>query len=191
MKLAIIEYNAGNTCSVQYAIERLGVEAVITKDHEQIRSADKIIFPGVGSAGPAMRYLQQEGLDKLIPTLKQPVLGICLGMQLLCNSSAEDSVGCLGIVDANVLKLEGEQLPHVGWNQAVSKLEGSIMPEGNPYFYFVHSYYVPVGDYSIAETEYGTKFCSALKQNNFYGVQFHPEKSATEGSKLLENFIQL
>jgi imidazole glycerol-phosphate synthase subunit HisH len=152
-----------------------------------LEQADKVIFPGVGSAGSAMKYLQEKGLDQLIPTLEQPVLGICLGMQLLCKHSEEGDTKCLGIVDAPVLKFKGVRLPHVGWNQVND--ERAEASERN--LYFVHSFYVPVGGYTTAVTEYGLPFSSMLQKNNFYGMQFHPEKSGREGEELLQKFLSL
>ena len=188
MKVAIIEYNGGNTCSVQFALERLEIESEVTSDKKTLQQADKVIFPGVGSAGSAMSYLKEKELDILIPRLAQPVLGICLGMQLLCRHSEEDDTTCLGIVDAPVLKFKGVRLPHVGWNQV--NLNDPQQPD-DPNVYFVHSFYVPVGDYTTAVTDYGVPFSSMLQKDNFYGVQFHPEKSGREGEELLRQFLSI
>lgn len=189
MKVAIIDYNAGNICSVQFALERLGVYPLVTSDAAAIRSADKVIFPGVGSAGAAMQYLQERELDKLIPALTQPVLGICLGMQLLFDRSEEDDVACLGIIPGEVLQLKGGKLPHMGWNTvAGSELQ---RPGDDNFFYFVHSYYVPEGAYTIATSDYVTRFSAVVKKDNFYGVQFHPEKSGKAGQALIHNFLSL
>jgi imidazole glycerol-phosphate synthase subunit HisH len=190
MKVAIINYNAGNVCSVQFALERLQVQPVITDDPEELMSADKVIFPGVGSAGAAMKNLSAKGLDKLIPSLTQPVLGICLGMQLFAETSEEDDVPCLGIIPGRVLKFRGEKVPHMGWN-IVNGKSSLLLPECDPFFYYVHSYYVPVGRYTTAITDYGQQFSAIVKKNNFYGVQFHPEKSGKAGEELIQSFLSL
>jgi len=193
MKVVILEYNAGNTCSVQLALQRCGIKAVISKEASELESADKIIFPGVGAAGSAMAFLRNHQLDQLIPTLQQPVLGICLGMQLLCTSSEEDHTSCLGVFDQPVLHFVGkEKIPHTGWN-SVHQLDSALfrnVPEG-AYLYFVHSYYVPSCAMAIAETNYIQGFAAALHKNNFYGVQFHPEKSGLAGQQILQNFLSL
>ena len=227
MVLTIIKYNAGNIQSVLYALERIGVQAAVTDDHEQIKSADKVIFPGVGEASSAMRYLKERGLDKLINHLKQPVLGICLGMQLMCRYSEENKTDCLGIFDEEVKlfkpamitqkKTKEEQLiqqlneilvieetpeeedtdsklkvPQIGWNN-IYDLKTDLfknVPE-NSYCYFVHSYYASLGEHTIATTDYMQPYSSALHKNNFYGVQFHPEKSANVGEQILKNFLTL
>jgi len=193
MKLVIIDYGAGNVQSVKYALNRLGVTAVLSKDPEVIKAADKIIFPGVGAAGPAMEALKENGLDKLIPTLKQPFFGICLGMQLMCTHSEEGDVNGLGIIDVNVQKFVGEEkIPHMGWN-SVSDLK-SMLFEGfnkDSQLYFVHSYYVPVNDYTIAQCNYINDFSAAIQKDNFYACQFHPEKSGDVGEQLLKKFIAL
>jgi glutamine amidotransferase len=193
MKLVIIDYGAGNVQSVKYALNRLGVTAVLSKDPEVIKSADKLIFPGVGAAGPAMEALKENGLDKLIPTLKQPFFGICLGMQLMCSHSEEGDVNGLGIIDANVQKFVGEEkIPHMGWNN-VSELKSSLFEGFNKDYqlYFVHSYYVPLNDYTIAQCNYIKDFSAAVQKDNFYACQFHPEKSGDIGEKLLKKFIAL
>jgi len=193
MKIVIIDYGAGNIQSIKFAIKRLGYEAVLSKDAWEISNADKVIFPGVGEAGSAMKMLRSTGLDKLIPTLKQPVLGICLGMQLMCKSSEEGNTQGLGIFDVNVVKFNDElKVPQIGWNQ-VFNMESQLF-EGineNEYVYLVHSYYVPDCEETIAKTEYGVEYTSAIKKDNFYGVQFHPEKSSDAGAKILENFLKL
>lgn len=193
MKTVLIDYGAGNVQSVKYALQRLGVEPILSHDHEVIKSADKVIFPGVGSAKAAMDELKSTGLDKLIPTLKQPVLGICVGLQLMCKHSQEGDVECLGIIDADVKKFnEGLKIPHMGWNNLVD-LKSELFrdfPE-NKQVYFVHSYYVPVNEYTIATTDYGTPFSAAIKKDNFYAVQFHSEKSGDIGEDLLKRFLEL
>ncbi len=193
MKIVIIDYGAGNIKSIQFALKRLGYEAVLSHNIEEIKDADKVIFPGVGEAASAMDKLKKSGLDKIIPTLKQPVLGICLGMQLLCNYSEEgDTVG-LNIFDVVVKKFpKGEKIPQIGWNQ-ISNLK-SVLFEGvkeNEYMYLVHSFYVPLNKFSIATTNYGLDYATALQKDNFYGVQFHPEKSSVAGEQILSNFLQL
>ncbi len=193
MKIALIDYGAGNVQSVIYAVKRLGYEPVLTKDHEEIRSSDKVIFPGVGSAKAAMDQLQMSGLDELIPTLKQPVLGICVGMQLMCKYSFEGNVSCLGIVDAEVKKFEGSiKIPHMGWN-TISDFKSTIFEHSleKEQVYFVHSYYVPINKYTIAETSYGLSFSAAIQKDNFYAVQFHTEKSGDIGSQILKKFLEL
>ncbi|MBV9987821.1 MAG: imidazole glycerol phosphate synthase subunit HisH [Chitinophagaceae bacterium] len=196
MKLAIVKYNAGNIRSVLYALERIGVEAIVTDDHEQLGSADKVIFPGVGEASTAMAYLKERRLDNLIRELRQPVLGICLGMQLLCSHSEENNTNCLGIFEEKVMRFKTTdpeiKIPQVGWNNIYGL--GSSLFNGvaeNSYCYFVHSYYAETGPNAIASTEYIQAYSSALHKNNFYGVQFHPEKSAAVGERILKNFIEL
>lgn len=196
MSLVIIKYNAGNIQSVLYALERIGVEATVTDDVQQIQSADKVIFPGVGEASTAMNYLKERGLDIVIKNLTQPVLGICLGMQLMCKHSEENDIECLGIFDENVKKFKAEGLgfkvPQIGWN-SISNFQSQIFAElkENDYCYFVHSYYAALGEHTIATTNYIQSYSSALQKNNFYGVQFHPEKSAKVGEQILKNFINL
>jgi imidazole glycerol-phosphate synthase subunit HisH len=197
MKTAIIKYNAGNIQSVLNAMERLGMEAILTDDAAEIRSAKRVIFPGVGEASTAMQYLRERGLDAVIRSLEQPVLGICLGMQLLGEHSEENDTECLGIVPARVRKLSGRmasgerlKVPHTGWNTAQfadNQLFEGISP--NPFFYFVHSFAMDLNEATIAQTDYGEAFTSAVKWRNFYGVQFHPEKSAAVGEQLLRNFL--
>lgn len=193
MKLAIVKYNAGNIQSVLYALERIGMEAVVTDDHAVLRSADKVIFPGVGEASSAMNYLKERQLDSLIKNLEQPVLGICLGMQLMCMHSEENNTDCLGIFDTTVKRFSGSfKIPQIGWNLVQETREPlfSHLPK-EVYCYFVHSYYADICDETAATTEYGVRFSSALQKRNFYGVQFHPEKSATVGEQILHNFIHL
>lgn len=192
--VAVIDYNAGNVRSVLYALERIGVEAVLTADHEEIAVAEKVIFPGVGAAGSTMRFLREEGLDQLIPSLTQPVLGVCLGMQLLCEHSEEDDTPCLGIIPQKVKRFQpqkGEKVPHMGWN-TLRLLEGSwLRPElDGQYTYFVHSYYVEPGPYTVCETDYIHPFSAVLRKDNFYATQFHPEKSGGVGELILQDFIR-
>ncbi|HTD94686.1 MAG TPA: imidazole glycerol phosphate synthase subunit HisH [Chitinophagaceae bacterium] len=193
MSTVIIKYNAGNIQSVLFALERIGETAVVTDDVMQIQQAGKVIFPGVGEASSAMKYLQQRGLDRVIRELTQPVLGICLGMQLLCRHSEENDTGCLGIFDTQVKKFRDTlKVPQMGWN-SISRLSGPLFSgvEEESYCYFVHSYYAELSPYTIATTEYGIPFSSALAKDNFYGVQFHTEKSAATGEQILKNFLSL
>lgn len=191
MKIAIVNYGAGNIQSIRFAVQRLGQEAVLSSDADEIMAADKVIFPGVGEASSAMRMLKSTGLDKVIPTLKQPVLGICLGMQLMCETSEEGNTTGLGIFDAKVIRFNKNlKVPQIGWNK-IYDLKSSLF-EGvneNEYIYLVHSYYIPECSETIASTEYGVEYTSAIKKNNFYGVQFHPEKSSVAGEKILKNFL--
>lgn len=207
MKLSIIKYNAGNIQSVLYALERIGMTAVVTDDVDEIRSSDKVIFPGVGEASTAMHYLKERRLDAVIKNLKQPVLGVCLGMQLMCAYSEENDTECLGIFDEVVKKFKPEdddddndevlvqstrlKVPQMGWNN-IYYLKSPLMNDvkENSYCYFVHSYYASVGEHTIATTNYVQPFSAALHKGNFYGVQFHTEKSADAGQKILENFIK-
>lgn len=193
MKIVIINYGAGNIQSIKFAIQRLGYEAVLSNDAKEIETADKVIFPGVGEASSAMNKLKATQLNILIPDLKQPVLGICLGMQLMCDYCEEGNTKGLGIFDVNVLKFNNHlKVPQIGWNQ-IENLKSEIFNGINEkeYMYLVHSYYVPLNSYCIASTNYGIPYASALKKNNFFGVQFHPEKSSTAGSKVLANFLNL
>ena len=196
MKIAIIKYNAGNIRSVLYALERIGHTAIVTDDPDEIRKADKVIFPGVGEASTAMSYLKERELDKLISSLTQPVLGICLGMQLMCKYSEENDTVCLGIFEETVKKFKVENLklkvPQIGWNN-IYDLGSDLFKNvnDNSYCYFVHGYYAAAGERTIATTNYIQPYSSALHKNNFYGVQFHPEKSAAAGEKILKNFIEL
>jgi len=192
MKLAIIKYNAGNIQSVSFALERLNVDFSITDDAEEIMKADKVIFPGVGEASTTMEYIRDRKLDQLITKLKQPVLGICLGMQLMCKFSEENNTDCLGIFDETVKRFipKGDmKVPHMGWNE-LSLSNGWLDPTlENKHVYFVHSYYVPVNSHTSAITDYTVPFSAALKKDNFYAVQFHPEKSAEAGVKVLQSFL--
>jgi glutamine amidotransferase len=196
VKLVIIKYNAGNIQSVLYAMERAGVEAVVTDDPEEIENADKVIFPGVGEASSAMQYLRERNLDKLISRLKQPVLGICLGMQLMCRYSEENDTPCIGIFDEEIKKFQSPdasyKIPQIGWN-TIYDLKSPLFKglSENSYCYFVHSYFAMKGEHTIATTAYTTPYSSALHKGNFYGVQFHPEKSAATGALILNNFLAL
>ncbi len=193
MKIAIINYGAGNIQSILFAIERLGHTAMLTNDPAEIQQADKVIFPGVGEASNAMNKLKESGLDSLIPTLKQPVLGICLGMQLMCNHSEEGNTDGLGIFDANVIRFSNNvKVPQMGWNQ-IYNLKSPLFQgiNENEYMYLVHSYYVPNCSEAIANTNYDVEYASALQKNNFYGTQFHPEKSGDVGEQILANFLNL
>jgi imidazole glycerol-phosphate synthase subunit HisH len=193
MKIVIINYGAGNIQSIKFAIQRLGFEAILSDDAEEIKSADKVIFPGVGEASSAMEKLKATGLDKLIPTLKQPVLGICLGMQLMCNYCEEGNTQGLRIFDVDVVKFDAsEKVPQIGWNQ-IENLNSDLFKGINEkeFMYLVHSFYVPLNNEAIATTEYGIKYASALQKNNFYGTQFHPEKSSKAGAEILKNFLEL
>jgi glutamine amidotransferase len=193
MKIALIDYGAGNVQSVRYAVKRLGYEPVLTNNHEEIYSADKVIFPGVGSAKAAMEQLHMSGLDELIPTLKQPVLGICVGMQLMCKYSYEGDVKCLGIIDSEVKRFKSDlKIPHMGWNN-ISDFKSTILEQSleQEQVYFVHSYYVPLNKYTIAKTSYGFDFSAAIQKDNFYAVQFHTEKSGDIGSQILKKFLEL
>lgn len=195
MQVAIVKYNAGNIHSVVHALRRLGIEPILTDNPTLLQQADKVIFPGVGEAATTMQYLQKTGLDQVIKNLTQPVLGICLGMQLLCKHSEEGNVDALGIFDIPVKKFtwqKGLKIPHMGWNQ-IEQLKGPLFARNqeNDYVYFVHSYYVPVCAHTIATTQYSLPFSAALNKNNFYATQFHPEKSGDVGSLILEQFIKL
>lgn len=194
MKIAIVKYNAGNTASVANALRRLGVEPVISDESDVLANADKVIFPGVGEASTAMAYLRDRGLDKIIKNLRQPVLGICLGMHLLCASSEENETECLGILPYRVRRFEGERLkvPHIGWNE-ITELRSSLFNgvDAGSHQYFVHGYFVENGEATTAVCDYGTRFSAAVEHENFYAVQFHPEKSGETGSRILENFLNL
>jgi glutamine amidotransferase len=193
MKLAIIKYNAGNIRSVTFALERLGVHPIVTDDASELISADKVIFPGVGEASSAMNYLKERKLDVIITSLKQPVLGICLGMQLMCKHSEEGDTTCLGIFDQHVRKFESRlKVPQIGWNK-ISNLKTPLFDgvKEEEYMYFVHSYYAEQGPDTIATTDYDLVYSSALQKKNFYATQFHPEKSSIGGQQILENFIKL
>jgi len=196
MNIAIVQYNAGNIQSVLYALERIGVSALVTDNAEQIQKADKVIFPGVGEASTAMQYLRERKLDVLIQNLNQPVLGICLGMQLMCAHSEENDTTCLGIFDNEVKyfvpDISSIKVPQMGWNNITQLKTGLFqdIPE-NSYTYFVHGYYAELSKYTIATTQYIQAYSSALHKDNFYGVQFHPEKSAAIGEQILQNFLNI
>ena len=196
MRVAVVKYNAGNIRSVDYALKRLGVEAVITADKEELQSADKVIFPGVGEAETTMNHLMATGLDELIKNLRQPVFGICLGMQLMCRYSEEGEVDCLNIFDVDVKRFvpqkHEDKVPHMGWKK--KKKTNSKLFEGfteEEFVYFVHSFYVPTCDFTAATTDYIHPFSAALHKDNFYATQFHPEKSGKTGEKILTNFLNL
>ncbi|MBQ8485170.1 MAG: imidazole glycerol phosphate synthase subunit HisH [Bacteroidaceae bacterium] len=207
MEVVIIDYNAGNIRSVENALKRLSVEPVITADKQLIRHADKVIFPGVGEAATTMSFLQERGLDVLIKSLTQPVLGICLGMQLMSRYSEEGATNCLGIFDTEVKRFESlrheDKVPHMGWNTIynlqnnMKVVDGGMKPGSclfkgvadNSYVYFVHSYYVPVNDYTVATTDYIQPFSAAIQKDNFFATQFHPEKSGSIGEQILKNFL--
>jgi len=195
MEIAIIDYNAGNTKSVQFALERLGIKPVLTRAPSRLAKADKVIFPGVGEASTTMTFLKKEGLDEIIKSLKQPVLGICLGMQLLCEYSEEGETKGLGVFPQKVVKFIPNsklKVPHMGWNtltcKSVSLLQG--LPNTG-YAYFVHSYYAELSEFTIATCDYGQPFSAALQKGNFYATQFHPEKSGSIGKQILQNFIKM
>ena len=207
MEVVIIDYNAGNIRSVENALKRLNVEPVITADKQLIRHADKVIFPGVGEAATTMSFLQERELDVLIKSLTQPVLGICLGMQLMCRYSEEGATNCLGFFDTEVKRFESlrheDKVPHMGWNTIYNLqnnmkiVDGGMKPGSclfkgvadNSYVYFVHSYYVPVNDYTVATTDYIQPFSAAIQKDNFFATQFHPEKSGSIGEQILKNFL--
>ena len=215
MKVAIVKYNAGNIFSVVHALQRLGVEPLLTDSEKELRNADRVIFPGQGEASTAMHYLQERGLDKVIPSLTQPVLGICIGQQLMCRHSEEGDVDCLGIFDAEVKRFKPQRhedkIPHMGWNgiAAPSPLplwgsttsgislfkalpqRGSGEGAGFPFVYFVHSFYVPVCKETLAVTDYILPFSAAMQKDNFYATQFHPEKSGAVGQQILKNFLEI
>lgn len=208
MSIAIVKYNAGNVRSVQFALQRLGAEAIWTDDPDTLRAADKVIFPGVGEASSAMFYLRQRGLDRLLCRLRQPVLGICLGLQLFCRYSEEGDTGCLGIFNTVVRRfnssLEGVlpplqkgeggrfKVPHMGWN-TLTALRSALFEgiQDEDFVYFVHSYYAEMHAEAVAQTVYGVPFSAALQRDNFYAVQFHPEKSGPVGQRILKNFLNL
>jgi glutamine amidotransferase len=197
MQVVIIKYNAGNIRSVDYGLRRIGITPLITDDPEIIRSADKVVFPGQGEAGTTMAYLKDKGLDVLIKELKQPVLGICIGMQLMCAYSEESGgTQCLGIFNVKVKKFIAERhkdkIPHIGWN-SLSDLKGESFKNitDNQYAYFVHSYYIPVNDHTTAVCNYINPFSAAMHRDNFYATQFHPEKSGLAGETILKNFIKI
>ncbi|MBN2522698.1 MAG: imidazole glycerol phosphate synthase subunit HisH [Bacteroidales bacterium] len=198
MKIAIIKYNAGNIMSVEYALQRLGIEAEVTNDKKKILAADKVIFPGVGEASTTMAYLRKNGLDILIRSLKQPVLGICLGMQLMCRHSTEGNVDCIGIFDEDVVLFQpvaGQEnitkVPHMGWND-VTNVKSPLFDKSieGQYVYFVHSYYATLGTDTIATCNYILPFSAAMHKKNFYATQFHPEKSGPVGARIIQNFVE-
>jgi glutamine amidotransferase len=193
MKIVIINYGAGNIQSIMFAIERLGFKAVLSNNPDEIKAADKVIFPGVGEASSAMKMLLESGLETLIPTLKQPVLGICLGMQLMCNKSEEGNTKGLGIFDVDVIKFTPKvKVPQMGWNQ-IYNLKSPLFSgiDENEYMYLVHSFYAPNCPEAIATADYEVEYASALQKDNFYGTQFHPEKSGDVGEQILANFLKL
>jgi len=191
--VVMVEYNAGNVHSVRLALQRLGIEPVVSSDPAVIKSADKVIFPGVGEASSAMQYIRASGVAELLPTLRQPILGICLGLQLMCRHSEENNTDCLGIFDVAVKKFPPlDKVPHMGWN-TLGQLRGELFRavSENAYVYFVHSYYAEMSEFTIAQTGYIVPFSSALQKDNFFAVQFHPEKSGLVGEQILRNFLQL
>ena len=191
--IAIIKYNAGNIRSVGNALHRLGYKNLITDDKDEIMKADKVIFPGVGEAGSAMKYLRQKGLDRLLLSLKQPVLGICLGLQLMCRRSGESNTGCLGIFDSDVkLFPKTGIIPHMGWNN-LNQISGALLRgiSAEDDLYFVHSYYADISSCTSAVCNYLLPFSAAMQKDNFYATQFHPEKSSTKGEQILKNFLEL
>lgn len=193
MTVAIVKYNAGNIRSVYFALERLGIQAAITDDHEQLRTADRVIFPGVGEASTTMKYLKERKLDILLRELTQPVLGICLGLQLMCTHSEEGDADCIGIFDLEVKKFETKlKVPHMGWN-SLENVSGKLFsPDAaGSYVYFVHSYYAALGKETSAVTRYSNPFSAAIERDNFYATQFHPEKSGPVGEKILKNFLEI
>lgn len=193
MKIAIINYGAGNVQSIKFSLERLGFEGFLTDNPNEIITADKVIFPGVGEASSAMKKLKNSGLDKIIPELKQPVLGICLGMQLMCNYSEEGNTEGLGIFDIAVKRFSDHvKVPQIGWN-TIENLQSKLFSQisENDYFYMVHSYFAPICNDTISTSKYGIEYSSALQKDNFFGVQFHPEKSGKSGEKIIQNFLNL
>jgi len=194
MKVAIVKYNAGNICSVINAVKRMGIEPILTDDADELRSADKVIFPGQGEASSTMEYLKERGLDEVIKSLKQPVLGICIGMQLMCRHSEEGDTDCLGIFDVDVKRFmpqrHEDKVPQMGWNTVYDTKSALYKGFEQPEFvYFVHSYYVPLCASTIATTDYVLPYSSSLHKDNFYATQFHPEKSGSVGERILRNFI--
>lgn len=196
MKVAIVKYNAGNIYSVVHALKRLGVEPILSDDPEVLSSADRVLFPGQGEASNAMRYLQEHRLDQIIRDLRQPILGICIGQQLMCRHSEEGDTDCLGIFDVPVLRFRPQRhedkVPHMGWNQ-LTHLQSPLFQginEGD-FVYFVHSFYVPQNEFTCATTDYIQPYSAALHRDNFYATQFHPEKSGDVGEKIIKNFLEL
>ena len=196
MKVAIVKYNAGNICSVVNALKRIGIDPVITDHAEELIKADRVLFPGQGEAGSTMAYLREHHLDQLIKELKQPVLGICIGQQLMCRHSEESNTDCLGIFDVDVLKFSPsrheDKVPHMGWN-TLTDVKGDLYKgfAENEFVYFVHSFYVPVNPHTIATTNYIHPFSASMQKDNFYATQVHPEKSGSVGERILQNFIDL
>ena len=197
MKIAIVKYNAGNIQSVLFALERLGYSGFVTDDPEDLKNADKVIFPGQGEASSAMKYLKEKNLHKIIKNLKQPLLGICLGMQLLADFSEEGNTECLGIIPSRVRKFDFDAknplpVPQIGWNK-IFNLKSDLFRNipNNSFVYFIHSYYFELGQWTISEANYGINFSAAVKYKNFYGTQFHPEKSGDTGEKILKNFLEI
>ncbi|MDX2362610.1 MAG: imidazole glycerol phosphate synthase subunit HisH [Crocinitomicaceae bacterium] len=190
--IAIIKYNAGNIASVQNSLNRMGYESILTDDPREILSADKVIFPGVGEASSAMNYLKQHGLDRVLLQVEKPFLGICLGLQLMCRSSEEGDTKCLGIFDAVVRKFPSSvKVPHMGWSELVEPFTNSLINESFEDFYFVHSYYAEVNKQTTARCNYGVEFSAMIQKDNYYGMQFHPEKSGEVGEELLSKFLKL
>ncbi len=196
MNVAIVKYNAGNICSVINAVRRLGMEPTVTDNATELRNADAVLFPGQGEAAYTMHYLRQKGLDTVIRSLTQPVLGICIGMQLMCRHSEEGDTDCLGIFDVPVKRFhaqrQSDKIPHMGWN-CLTNLKGDLYKgiQGGDFVYFIHSYYIPQNTFSIADTDYIQSFCASMNKDNFYATQFHPEKSGSVGEKILGNFMNL
>ena len=193
MKVSIIKYNAGNVQSVLFALERIGINAVVTDNIDILKTSDKVIFPGVGEASSAMNYLKEKNLDDVITNLKQPVLGICLGMQLMCRYSEEGNTNCLGIFNNTIKLFKGDvKVPQIGWN-TIYDLKTNLYKniKENEYMYFVHSYFAEMSEHTIAKANYGLEYSASLQKNNFYATQFHPEKSSDSGQTILENFIKL
>lgn len=196
MKVAVVKYNAGNIYSVIHALQRMGVEPLLTDDPEELMHADKVLFPGQGEASNAMQYLRSHGLDRVICDLKQPILGICIGQQLMCRHSEEGDVDCLGIFDTDVIRFQPQRhedkVPHMGWNQ-LSQVQSPLFRgfQEDEFVYFVHSFYVPLCPETIATTNYIQPFSAALHRDNFYATQFHPEKSGSVGERILKNFLEL
>ncbi len=194
MKVVLIKYNAGNIQSVSFALERMNIDFEVSGNPETIQQADKVIFPGVGEASSTMKYLRNSKLSELIPSLKQPVLGICLGMQLMCKYSEENNTTCLGIFDEHVKKFiptTNQKVPHMGWNKLTNVQDWLPTTLENQFTYFVHSYYVPVNGNTVATTHYIEPFSAVMRKNNFYAVQFHPEKSAEAGTQILKSFLEI
>ena len=195
MQVAVVKYNAGNVYSVLSALRRLGVEPLLTDDPEELRRADRVLFPGQGEARGAMEYLRARGLDEVIRSLTQPVLGICIGQQLLCRHSEEGDIDCLGIFPVDVQKFQPvrheDKVPHMGWNEIRTVEDGDWTLKDGSFVYFVHSFYVPVCEFTTATTDYIVPFSAALHRDNFYATQFHPEKSGAVGERILQSFLEL